>query len=156
MGQHFLLKKFARKTIESRFSEKFLLCFPKQFFFPVCFSWKLALKPVYIIWDNSTFINISHYKLIQLIWVIAWIYLFIQIEWPFCKNFLGQIPIALTLLYGNCSLILKHFLLKHSVLYPRLIYRCFLFLFLIYNSFSTSIMEWTLGVIAVVNLFLEF
>ena len=38
----------------------------------------------------------------------------------------GQIPLILTLLYGNCPLIFKHTctLSKHSILFLRLIYRC--------------------------------
>ena len=43
---------------------------------------------------------------------------------------LGKIPPDLVLLYENCTLILKHFFLsKHSVLFPRLIDRCFITFF---------------------------
>ena len=48
----------------------------------------------------------------------------------------GQIPLVLTLLYGNCPLIFKHACTfsKHSILFLRLIYRCLTF-------FSTSIVN---------------
>ena len=48
----------------------------------------------------------------------------------------GEIPLVLTLLYGNCPLIFKHTCTfsKHSILFLRLIYRCLTF-------FSTSIVN---------------
>ena len=60
----------------------------------------------------------------------------IQINWPFYRNHLGQIPLVLALLYGNCPLIFKHhfYFSKHSVLFSILIYRCFI-------SFSTRIFD---------------
>ena len=41
-----------------------------------------------------------------------------------------QMPPVLVLLYGNCSLIFNHtFISKHSALFLRLIYRCFVTFF---------------------------
>ena len=50
---------------------------------------------------------------------------------------IGQVPLVLALLNGNCPLIFKHTcsFSKHSVLFPRLIYKCFITLF------STSIFD---------------
>ena len=46
------------------------------------------------------------------------------------QKLLGKIPPNLVLLYGNCTLIFKQFFLsKHSVLFPRLIDRCFITFF---------------------------
>ena len=55
----------------------------------------------------------------------------IQINWPFYKNHLGQNPLILALLFGNCPLIFKHTcsFSNYSVLFSRLIYRCFITLF---------------------------
>ena len=58
-------------------------------------------------------------------------FIIIQINWPFYRNHLGQIPLVLTVLYGNFSLIFKHTcsFSKHAVLFSRLLYRCFITLF---------------------------
>ena len=61
----------------------------------------------------------------------CYFFIIIQINWPFYRNHLGQIPLILALLYGNCPLIFKRncSFSKHSVLFPRFIYRCFITLF---------------------------
>ena len=55
----------------------------------------------------------------------------IQINWPFYRNHLGQIPLVLALLYGNCPLIFTHTcsFSNYSVLISSLIYRCFVTLY---------------------------
>ena len=55
----------------------------------------------------------------------------IQIDWPFYRNLLEQIPLVLALLYENCPLIFKRScsFSKPLVLFSRLIYKCFITLF---------------------------
>ena len=67
----------------------------------------------------------------------CYFFIIMQVNWPFHRNHLGQIPLILPLLYKNCSLIFKHNCSssKCSVLVSRLIYRCFPTLF------STSIFD---------------
>ena len=67
----------------------------------------------------------------------GYFFIIIQIDWPFCRNHLGQIPLVLLLLYRNCPLIFHQTcsFSKHFILFPRLIYRCFITLF------STSIFD---------------
>ena len=65
-------------------------------------------------------------------YIVTFIIIFIiQINWPFYWNHLGQITLVFALLYGNWPLIFKHTcsFSKRSVLFSRLIYRCFITLF---------------------------
>ena len=65
-------------------------------------------------------------------YIVTFIIIFIiQINWPLYWNHLGQITLVFALLDGNWPLIFKHTcsFSKRSVLFSRLIYRCFITLF---------------------------